>query len=69
MPDFFRNKLDLTYGSFLFLLRYVSIRLVPSDHNSIREVYMVKTLKDRSRFVVESIWANGVGVVAANLSA
>jgi hypothetical protein len=57
----------------LVLLRYVSIRLVPSDHDSIKEVSMVKTLKARSRIffgsVVESIWATGVGVVAAHLSA
>lgn len=57
----------------LVLLRYASIRLVPSDHDSIKEVSMVKTLKARSRIffgsVVESIWATGVGVVASHLSA
>jgi hypothetical protein len=57
----------------LILLRYVSIRLVSSDHNSIKEVSMVKTLKARTRIffssVVESIWATGVGIVAGHLSA
>ena len=57
----------------LVLLRYVSIRLVPSDHDSIKEVSMVKILKARTRIflssVVESIWATGVGVVAGHLSA
>jgi len=57
----------------LFLLRYVSIRVVPSDHDSIKEVSMVKTLQARTRIflssVVESIWATGVGVIAGHLSA
>jgi hypothetical protein len=57
----------------LVLLRYVSIRLVPSDHDNIKEVSMIKTLKARTRIffgsVLESIWANGVGVVAGHLSA
>jgi hypothetical protein len=57
----------------LVLLRYVSIRLVPSDHDNIKEVSMVKTLKARTRIifssVLESIWATGVGIVAGHLSA
>jgi hypothetical protein len=56
----------------LFLLRYVSIRLIPSDRDNIKEVSMVKTLKARTRIilssVVESLWAAGVGVVAGHLS-
>jgi hypothetical protein len=56
----------------LFLLRYVSIRLIPSDQDSTKEVSMVKTLKARSRIflssVVESLWATGVGAVAGHLS-
>jgi len=57
----------------LVLLRYVSIRLVPSDHDNIKEVSMAKTLKARTRIffgsIMESIWATGVGVVAGHLSA
>lgn len=57
----------------LVLLCYVSIRLVPSGHDSIKEMSMVKTLKACSRIlffaVVENIGAAGVGVVAAHLSA
>ena len=49
----------------LFLLRHVSIRLIPSDRENIKEASMVKTLKARTRIfsssVVESIWAIGVG--------
>lgn len=56
----------------LFLLRYVSIRLTPSDQDNIKEVSMVKILKARTRIysssVVESIWATGIGVVAGQLS-
>ena len=56
----------------LFLLRYASIRLIPSDQDSIKEVSMVKTLKARTRIflssAVESIWATGVGVVVGHLS-
>lgn len=51
----------------LVLLRYISIRLVLSDNDSIKEVSMVKTLKVRTRVflssVVESIWATGVGAL------
>lgn len=57
----------------LFMLRYVSIRLIPSDRDNIKEVSMAKTLKARTRIffssMVESMWATGVGVVAAHLSA
>lgn len=57
----------------LFVLRYVSIRLIPSDRDNIKEVSMVKTLKARTRIflssVIESLWAIGVGVVASHLSA
>jgi hypothetical protein len=57
----------------LVLLRYVSIRLVPSDHDNIKEVSMVKTLKAHTRIIfssiLESIWATGVGIVAGHLSA
>ena len=56
----------------LFLLRYASIRLIPSDRDNIKEVSMVKTLKARTRIffssVVESIWATGVGIVVGHLS-
>ncbi len=56
----------------LFLLRYISIRLIPSDQDNIKEVSMVKTLKARTRIflgsVIESIWATGVGVVVGHLS-
>lgn len=56
----------------LVLLRYISIRLVPSSQNNIKEVSMVKTLKARTQVfvssIVESSWAIGVGVVAGHLS-
>lgn len=56
----------------LFLLRYASIRLIPSVRDNIKEVSMVKTLKARTRIffssVVESIWATGVGIVVGHLS-
>ena len=56
----------------LFLLRYASIRLIPSDQDNIKEVSMVKTLKARTRIflssAVESIWATGVGIVVGHLS-
>ncbi len=70
------TSLMMTVGSVAFLLlvlRYVSIRLVPSDQDSIKEVSMDKTLKARTRIflssVFESIWATGVGVIAGHLSA
>ena len=57
----------------LVLLRYISISLIPSYHDNIKEVSMVKTLKARTRIlfssVVESLWATGVGIVAGHLSA
>jgi len=58
----------------LLLLRYASIRLIPSTLNqdNIKEIPMEKTLKARTRIFlsssVESIWATGVGVVAGHLS-
>jgi len=56
----------------LFLLRYASIRLIPSGQDNIKEVSMVKTLKARTRIffssAVESIWATGVGVAVGHLS-
>ena len=56
----------------LFVLRYVSIRLIPSDQTNIKEMTMVKTLKARTRIflssVAESLWATGVGIVAGHLS-
>ncbi len=56
----------------LFVLRYISIRLIPSDQDSIKEVPMVKTLNARTRIflssVFESLWAIGVGGVVGHLS-
>ena len=55
----------------LFLLRYISIRLILMGHDNIKEVSMVKTLKARSLLFLssafESIWAVGVGGIAGNL--
>ena len=57
----------------LVLLRYVSIRLVPSDQNNIKEMPMKKTLTVRTRVFLsstfENIWAIGVGSVVPHLSA
>ena len=57
----------------LVMLRYLSIRLIPSDQPNMREVPMKKTLTDRVRIVLssafESIWAIGVGSVVGHLSA
>jgi len=57
----------------LVLLRYASIRLVPSDQDNIKEVPMKKTLTVRTRVflssIVENIWAIGVGSVVSHLSA
>ncbi len=57
----------------LVLLRYVSIRLIPSDQDNIKEVSMKKSLTVRSRvflsYSLESIWAIGVSSVASHLSA
>lgn len=56
----------------LFLLRYISIRLISSDQDNIRKVPMVKTLTARTRIFLssafETIWAIGVGSVVAHLS-
>jgi hypothetical protein len=56
----------------LFLLRYISIRLMPSDQGNIKEVHMEKTSTARVRIffssVVETIWAIGVGSVVGHLS-
>ncbi len=56
----------------LFLLRYVSIRLIPSDQDNTKEVIMVKTLKARTHIfsssVIESLWATGVWVAVGHLS-
>ena len=57
----------------LFLLRYVSIRLIPSGHDNNKEVPMVKTLTVKARIffsaVLETIWAIGAGSVVSHLSA
>jgi hypothetical protein len=54
------------------LLRYISIRLIPSDQGNIMEVPMVKTLTARTRIffssAFETIWAIGVGSVVVHLS-
>lgn len=56
----------------LVLLRYVSIRLIPSDQDNIKEVPMKKTLTARTRMffssAFENIWAIGVGSVVSHLS-
>lgn len=56
----------------LFLLRYASIRLIPSDQDNIKEVPMKKTLTARTRIffssALETIWAIGVGGVVSHLS-
>ena len=57
----------------LVLLRYASIRLIPSDQDNIKEVPMKKALTVRTRVflssIFENIWAIGVGSVVAHLSA
>lgn len=56
----------------LFLLRYASICLIPSDQGNIKEVPMKKTLAARARLffgsALETIWAMGVGSVVGHLS-
>ena len=56
----------------LFLLRYSSFLLMPSNQNNIKEVPMKKTFNARTRIflssAVESLWATGVGVAAGHLS-
>src|SRR5690606_22199859 len=57
----------------LVLLRYVSIRLIPTNQDNIKEVSMVKTIISRTRVllssVFESMWAIGVGSVVGHLLA
>jgi len=57
----------------LVLLRYISIRLSPSDQNNIKEVPMKKTLTVKARIfgitVLETIWTIGASGVAGHLSA
>jgi hypothetical protein len=56
----------------LFLLRYVSIRLIPPGQDNNKEVPMVKTLTVKARIffstILETIWAIGAGSVASHLS-
>jgi len=56
----------------LFLLRYLSHRLVPSTGNSTKEVSMAKTLTARVRMffssTIETVWAIGVSSVVGHLS-
>ncbi len=57
----------------LVLLRYISINLIPSDQDNIKEVSMAKTSTARTRVFLSSIfettWAIGVGSVAGHLLA
>ena len=57
----------------LILLRYISIRLIPTGHHNIKEVPMAKILTSRTRVllssVFESTWAIGVGGVVGHLLA
>lgn len=57
----------------LFLLRYLSQRLVPSAADSTKEVSMAKTLTARVRMffssTIETVWAIGAGSVVGHLSA
>jgi uncharacterized Tic20 family protein len=56
----------------LVMLRYISIRLISTDQNNIKEVSMVKTLIARTRIFLssafETIWAIGVSNVVGQLS-
>ncbi len=56
----------------LVLLRYLSIRLIPSGQGNTKEVPMEKTLTASTRIyfssVFETIWAIGVGSVVGHLS-
>ena len=56
----------------LVMLRYISIRLIPSGQANIKEVPMEKTLTARARVfssvTLETIWATGVGSVVGHLS-
>ncbi len=57
----------------LFLLRYLSIRLILLGQNNIKEVSMDETLNARTHIflgsVFETIWAVGVGGIVGHLSA
>lgn len=57
----------------LVLLRYISINLISSDQDNIKEVSMAKTLTVRTRVFFssffETTWAIGVGGAVAHLSA
>lgn len=58
----------------LILLRFISVNVVlPATSNSEKEVPMVKTLTDRTRVFLssmfETMWAIGVGSVVGHLSA
>jgi hypothetical protein len=57
----------------LVLLRYISINLISSDQNNIKEVSMAKTLTARTRVflssIIETTWAIGVGGVVGHLLA
>lgn len=59
-------------ASLLFLLRYVSIKLSPSDQTNIKEESMVKTLTAKALLLtssaLETIWAIGASCVAGHLS-
>lgn len=56
----------------IVLLRYASLRLVPSDQSNTKEVPVEKTLTVCTRILfsslLESIWAIGVGSVVGHLS-
>ncbi len=56
----------------IVLLRYISISLIRSGQDNIKEVFMVDTLTARTRMffssVFETIWAIGVGSVVGHLS-
>ena len=55
----------------LVLLRYISINLIPTGQNNIKEVFMDKTLTVRTRIflssVFETLWAIGVGGAVGHL--
>lgn len=57
----------------LVLLRYISITLISSDQNNIKEVSMANTLTARTRVFFssffETTWAIGVGGVVGHLLA
>lgn len=57
----------------LLMLRYLSLRLIPSDQANMKEVPMAKTLTACIRVffssAFETLWAIGVGGVVGHLSA